>query len=140
MPLHPSDRPSRGPFLTACAVLFGLLALSNLLKPLQLGGERTGFVLFGIRLAGAANQIVAPLFGVFLGMYAYGIWRMRRFALPMGHFYAIYVVLNIFMFSYLAPTPSGAAQWLFGLGYATVAVGVSASAAVALTRRANVLR
>ena len=52
----------RGQALSIFAVLFALLAVSNLLKPLQLGGEQiTGFVFFGQRLAGTANTIVVTL-------------------------------------------------------------------------------
>jgi hypothetical protein len=71
----------RGPWLTTAAVLFAILAISNLLKPLQIGGEQTGFVFLGERLGGVANTVAGPIFGVFLAAYAAGIWGMRRFAL-----------------------------------------------------------
>ena len=71
----------RGGALTVFAICFALLAISNLLKPLQIGGDRTGFVLLGTRLSGIPNDIVGPLFGIFLAVYAYGIWNMRRFAM-----------------------------------------------------------
>ena len=90
---------NRGQALTIFAILFGLLAISNLLKPLQIGGGQTGFVFFGQRLSGTPNMIIGPLFGLFLGLYAYGIWNMRRFALAMGHAYALYVILNLILFS-----------------------------------------
>ena len=44
--------------LRVAAVLFALLAVSNLLKPVQLWGVHTGFVLFGHRLSGMANALV----------------------------------------------------------------------------------
>jgi len=44
-------RAERGPFLTVAAILFGLLAISNLLKPLEIG-PTTGFVFLGKRLSG----------------------------------------------------------------------------------------
>ena len=73
----------RGAFLTIAAVLFGLLGVSNLLKPFQIGGAETGFVFFGQRLAGMANTIIGPLFGLTLLAYAIGIWGLRRWALPL---------------------------------------------------------
>lgn len=130
----------RGSALTTFAVLFGILALSNLLKPLQLGGAHTGFVFFGNRLTGTANTLIAPLFGIFLAVYAYGIWTMRRFALPMGHAYATYVVLNLILWSFNDPNEKTPRYMVFAVVYAAVAIGVSLAAAVLLTKRKAELR
>jgi hypothetical protein len=127
--------PARGRALTVCAVLFGVLAVSNLLKPLQLGGAQTGFVLFGRRLSGTANAVAGPLFGVFLAVYAASIWRMKRLALPLAHLYAGYVVLNLVLFMIVTERPSGPGRLAFGLVYAAVAGGVSVGAARLLSRR-----
>lgn len=128
------SQATRGRALTIFAILFGLLAISNLLKPLQIG-EQTGFVLFGSRLSGTPNLIAGPLFGIFLAIYAYGIWTMRRFALPMSHAYALYVILNLIFFTFRTPTPDTVGYKIFGAVYAAIAIGVSLSAAVMLTRR-----
>lgn len=125
---------NRGPDLKVFAVLFALLAVSNLSKPLQLGGEQIGFIFFGQRLTGTANAIVGPLFGIYLLVYAFGIWRMKRFALPMGHAYATYVVLNLIMFTAKNPRPPGVGPIIFGIVYMTVAIGVSGGAAYLLTK------
>jgi hypothetical protein len=116
------------------AVLFALLAISNLLKPLQFGGEQTGFVFFGQRLSGTANMIAGPLFGIYLLVYAYGLWRMKRFALPMGHAYATYVVLNLIMFTAKNTPPPGIGYQIFGIVYSLIAVGVAGGAAYLLTK------
>lgn len=126
---------TRGSTLTIFAILFGVLAISNLLKPFPFGGEQTGFVLFGSRLSGLANTIAGPLFGIFLAIYAYGIWTMRRFALPMGHAYATYVILNLIFFTFRTPTPDTVGYRIFGVVYAAIAIGVSLAAAVLLTKR-----
>jgi hypothetical protein len=128
---------SRGPWLTTVAVLFAVLAVSNLLKPFQLGGDQTGFVFFGKRLAGTPNAIIGPLFGAYLAAYAAGIWGMRRFALPLARIYAAYVVLNLILFNFRTPPPPGAgAGWqLFGLVYAVIAIGVSVGTARVLATR-----
>jgi hypothetical protein len=125
---------NRGPDLKVFAVLFALLAVSNLSKPLQLGGEQIGFIFFGQRLTGTANAIVGPLFGIYLLVYAFGIWRMKRFALPMGHAYATYVVLNLIMFTAKNPRPPGVGPIIFGIVYMIVAIGVSVGAAYLLTK------
>jgi len=125
----------RGRALTIFAILFGILAVSNFLKPFQFGGEQTGFVFFGSRLSGVANTIIGPLFGAFLAVYAYAIWNMRRFALPMAHFYATYVILNLILFSMRNTTPDTVGAKVFGIVYSTVAIGISLGSAVLLTQR-----
>lgn len=126
--------------LTVFAVLFGILAISNLLKPLELTSD-AGFVFFGHRLSGTPNMIMGPLFGLFLGAYAAGIWGMRRYALPMAWAYAVYVLINLILFNFYGPKPEGAGigYAIFGLGYAVVALGVSFGAAAALRQRAAAL-
>ena len=129
--------PDRGPLLTLLAVLFGLLALSNLAKPLEAGlggGLRPGFVLFGHRLSGTANAVVGPLFGLYLLVYAAGIWRRRRWALPVGTVYAVYVIVNLTLFMLRDPEPMREGV-LFGAIYALVALGVSWGAVWVLSQR-----
>lgn len=130
----------RGRALTIFAVLFALLAVTNLLKPFHLEGADTGFVFFGQRLSGTANAIVGPLFGLYLLVYAFGIWRMQYFALPMGHAYAVYVILNVILFTMRNEQPRGLDYQVFGVVYATIAIGVSLGAAVILTQRKDELR
>ncbi len=79
-----AERP-RGRLLTIFAILFGLLAISNFLKPFHLNGA--SFVFLGTKMTGAANAILAILFGILLAVYAYGIWAMRKFALPIAYIY-----------------------------------------------------
>jgi hypothetical protein len=131
------DGPRRGTALSACAVLFGLLAVSNFSKPLQLGGSQTGFVLLGHRLSGAANAIAGPLFGLYLLIYAVGIWRLRRWALPMAWAYAGYVVANLVLFSLNNPQPRGGV--MFVVVYAAIAIGVSTGAGYLLSQRRETL-
>jgi hypothetical protein len=128
--------PGRSRALTIFAILFVLLAVSNFLKPFQFGGEEhTGFVLFGKRTTGATNMLVGPLFGLYLLLYAYGIWSMRRWALPMGVAYMLYVMLNMILFPIRTPQPPGVGYQIFGLIYAAVAIGVTGSAVWQLGRR-----
>ena len=120
----------RGNILTVFAVLFAILAVSNLLKPLQLN-ESTGFVLFGSRLSGMPNAIAAIVAGLYLLVYAYGIWQMKRFVVGMAHAYALYVILNLLLFMYSDEAQLG----LFYLLYSVVEIGVSLGSAILLTKR-----
>ena len=124
---------------TIFTVLFSLLAVSNLLKPFRLGSDETGFVLLGERLSGMANTIVGPLFGLFLALYAFAIWKRKRFAIPLGHAYATYVILNLILFQVKNVTPPGMGYVIFGIIYSLIAVGVSLGAAIFLTRNKMLL-
>jgi hypothetical protein len=124
---------------TIFTILFSLLAVSNLLKPFRLGSDETGFVLLGERLSGMANTIVGPLFGLFLALYAFAIWKRKRFAIPLGHAYATYVILNLILFQVKNVAPPGISYVIFGIIYALIAVCVSLGAAIFLTRNKMLL-
>ena len=132
-------RAERGPFLTVAAILFGILAISNLSKPLQIG-PHTGFVLLGKRLDGTPNLIAGPIFGAILATYAYGVWTMRKWAVPLGGLYAAYVIANLVLVPFRTPLPQGPeGSALFGLVYAAVAIGVSGGAWWTLSKRRDEL-
>jgi hypothetical protein len=126
----------RGTALTIFAILFALLGVSNALKPLETSAQH-GFVFFGQRLSGTPNLIAGPAFAILLWAYAFGIWRMRRWALPLGCAYAAYVIVNLALYSPgEGQAPSSTA---FVLGYIAIAVGVSSGAAYLLYRRRDEL-
>ena len=129
---------SRGGVLTVCAVLFALLAVSNFLKPFHLD-PNAGFVFLGVKTHGIANAILGPAFGALLAAYAFGIWQMRRWALPIAYAYAAYVILNLSLYSIRNAGSPGQPPPLFMLGYIVVAVGVSAGTALLLHRRRHEL-
>jgi hypothetical protein len=133
-----ADSSKRGQALTVFAILFGLLAVSNILKPMQFSADQ-GFVFFGTRLTGFWNAVLGPLFGVFLLTYAYGIWNMKRFAMAMGHAYATYVIINLIAFSMSNPSPQSMGEKVFIAVYAIVAIGVSVASAAILTKRKDEL-
>jgi len=127
---------SRGVTLTILAMLFSLMALSNFGKPFA-HNPGVGFVFFGTRLSGAVNMIVAPIFGMILAVYVYGILAMRKFALPLGIFYAAYVIVNmpLFILRYRGTTVMQEHSWAYLVPYPFVAIGVSSGAAWLLYRR-----
>jgi hypothetical protein len=122
----------RGTTLTIFAILFGLLALSNFLKPFHLNDA--AFVFLGTKMTGAANAILAILFGILFAAYAYGIWAMRKFALQIAYIYFPWVVLNMILFgmkSHAGPQPSpGSAILSIAIG-----IGVPLAAVIVLNRR-----
>ncbi len=113
--------------LRVFAALFVLLAISNLLKPLEMN-ESHGFVLFGTRLAGTANMIAGPVFGIYLLVYAIGIFMQKRYAVGMGIAYATYVIANLVAWSMFKPD-TAESSLAFSLGYMAIAIGVSGGAA-----------
>jgi hypothetical protein len=129
---------SRGPVLTTFAVLFAILGLSNFLKPFHLD-PNTGFVFFGMKTHGIANAILGPAFGALVVVYAIGIWRMRQWVLPIAYAYAVYVILNLLLYSIRNAGSTGQPSLAFMIVYIAVAVGVSAGSAVLLHRRKHEL-
>jgi hypothetical protein len=123
--------------MTTLAVLMGLLAISNFLKPVTQAMEpagNAGFVFFGHRLHGVANAVMGPLFGLILAAYAYGVWTRKRWVVALATAYAVYVVLNLLLFA-VSPPPGSETPVLFLLLYVVVAIGVSAGGALYLRRR-----
>jgi hypothetical protein len=130
-----SQRP-RGATLTILAVLLSLMALSNFGKTFT-HHSGVGFVFFGMRLSGISNMIVAPIFGIIIAVYVYGILAMRKFALPLGIAYAAYVIVNmpLFVLRYHGTAVMQEHSWAYLVPYPFVAIGVSSGAAWMLYRR-----
>jgi hypothetical protein len=96
-----NETARRGWFLTVMTVLFLLLALSDFTKPLQYVNNPAvgGLVVLGHKFHGVAhNLILGPIFGVILLIYAYGIWTMRAWVLPLSFVYAFYVPANMVLY------------------------------------------
>lgn len=127
---------SRGAALTILALLLALMAISDFGKPFA-HNPGVGFVFFGLRLSGAANMIVAPIFGAIIAAYVFGILAMRRYALPLGVFYAAYVIVNmpLFILRYHGTPVMQEHSWAYLVPYPFVAIGVSSGAAWLLYRR-----
>ncbi len=132
---------SRGAALTILALLLALMAISNFAKPFS-HNPGVGFVFLGTRLSGVPNMIVATIFGIMLSVYVYGIITMRKFALPIGIFYAAYVIINmpLFILTYHGTAVMQEHSWAYLIPYPFVAIGVSSGAAWLLYRRKAELR
>ncbi len=129
--------PARGPVLTTLAILMGLTALNDFSKPFSQAlapeGITTGFVFFGQQLTGTANAVVGSLFGLLLAVYAYGVWTLQAWVVPLAGVYALYVLTNLTLF-FRHPPPDLEESLVFGLVYISVAVGVSGGGALYLFR------
>jgi hypothetical protein len=121
--------------LTTLAILFAILALTDILKPLHLEGPTTGLVFFGKRLSGTPDAILGPILGIILLIYAAGIWRMRRYAMYLGFAYAIYVTINLALYSARNPAPPSQGDMIFGIVYIVLALAFSWGTAILLSRR-----
>jgi hypothetical protein len=117
--------------LRVFAVLIALRALTNVFKPL---GAGSGLVFFGKLLSGAANVVLAPLVGVYMLVYCYGIWTERRFALPMGIVYAVFVAINMALFPVLQPLPESVTPFRYGV-FVVVGLGIAVATVWLLARR-----
>lgn len=127
-----TDRPPGRILLRAFALLFGLMALSNAIKPFAYAAD-IGLVFFGNRLTGTANTVGSLAFSALLATYAVSIWREKRPALPIGVAYAIYVIVNLVLWNRNRPDDAEAPA-IFGLPYLVAAIGVSSGAALLLWR------
>jgi hypothetical protein len=125
----------RGTALTVLAILFAIMAVSDILKPLHLEGPTTGLVFFGKRLSGAPNAILGPILGIVLLIYAAGIWRMSRYALYLGYAYAIYVTINLILFSARNLPLISQGEIIIGIVYIVFALALSWGTPVLLSRR-----
>lgn len=74
----------------------------DLLRPLEIGSLQ-GFVFLGNRLTGTASFVFGLVFAGYLGLFAWGIWSMRRWAQPMSVAYATYVMVSLALFHARTP-------------------------------------
>ena len=92
---------SRGVFLTIITVLFVLLALSDFTKFFQFARhpEVGGLVILGHKFQSIGkNLVLGWIVGAVLLTYAYGIWNLRAWVLPISIVYAFYVPVNMVLF------------------------------------------
>jgi hypothetical protein len=117
--------------LRICTVLIALRGLTNVVKPL---GAGSGLVFFGTLMTGTANLILAPLLGAYMLALAYGMWAMRRFALPMVIAYAVFVPINMVLFVIIEGIPARYSAAQYGI-FMIAGIGVTAGAAWLLAQR-----
>src|SRR5260370_10625865 len=124
----------RGTALTILAILFALAAISDSCTPFHLEGPTTGLVFLGRRLSGTPNAVLGPLLGIFLLIYAAGIWNTRRYASTLAYVYAIYVTVNLVLFVTRNPAPASQGEMIFGIVYSILALLLTWGSAILLSR------
>ena len=130
------DPPKPGVALTISALIFVVAAVQSILKPFDTGPE-AGFMLLGFRTDGLLEAIVARVHAALMLGLAYGIWRLRRYALYFLLVYTPYVLLNLILYSlrYEWPAPGDLPAPLIAVIYALIALGVPGGTAYLLSRR-----
>lgn len=123
-----------GVALTAAAALFLVQATQSAVKPF-LTGPTVGFMLLGNRLDGPAEMVAAWVHTILMLIVAYGIWRLRRYALWILIAYTPYVLLNLVLFTWRYEFPG----LVFGVIYAAIALGVPGGTAYLLAARRHEL-
>src|SRR6266851_1157359 len=81
------------------------------------------------------RSLLGPLVGAVLVLYAIGIWRMKRYAVTVAWIYAVYVILNLALFSIRNPSAPTRGEMIFGIVYSIGAILLTVCTAIALTRR-----
>lgn len=134
------NRNSPGVALTVAAGLFILQATQSAAKPF-LTGPNVGFMLLGNRLDGPIEMVVALAHALLMVILAYGIWRLKRYALWALAAYTPYVLLNLVLYSwrYDWHPPEALPAPVFVAIYAAIALGVPGGTAYLLARRRNEL-
>ena len=130
------DRPKPGVTLTILALLFVLVAIESILKPYASGPE-SGFMLLGFRTDGLLEAIVARVHAVLMLGLAYGIWRLKRFALYFLLVYTPYILVNIivYTFRYEWYSPAALSAPVFAAIWTSISLGVPGGTAYLLSRR-----
>jgi hypothetical protein len=130
-PASSLERARTDYFMHAMAILFALLAVSDITKPLQHRNDPShlGLVVLGHRLATfGANAIGGPIFGIFLAIYAFGLWKQKRWLKPLSVVYAFYVPTNLTLFWSLHANPQPTVRFI--VMYLIFALGGSVGTAL----------
>jgi hypothetical protein len=96
--------------LNVLAVLFAGRGVLNLLKRFRTG---TGMVFFGHLLP--PETLVAPLVGVSMILYAWGLWTRAAWAIPLGVAYAVFATANLLLFPVYNVMPERIPIWAYGI-------------------------
>jgi hypothetical protein len=79
--------------LNVLAVLFAGRGAMNVLKPF---GTGSGLVFLGHLLP--PDTLLAPLVGLVMVLYAWGLWTRAAWAIPLGVAYAVLATANLLLF------------------------------------------
>jgi hypothetical protein len=96
--------------LRLLAVLFAGRGAMNVAKRF---GTGSGLVFFGKLLP--PDTLLAPLLGLAMIVYAWGLWTHAAWAIPLGVAYAILATANLLLFPVFETMPDRIPMWLYGI-------------------------
>ena len=96
--------------LRLLAVLFAGRGAMNVLKRF---GTGSGLVFFGHLLP--ADTVLAPLLGLAMIAYGWGLWTHAGWAIPLGVAYAILATANLLLFPVFTPMPERIPMWAYAI-------------------------
>ena len=76
------------------------------------------------------NLVFGPIFGIVLAAYAFGVWKLRAWVLPLSIVYAFYVPVNLVLFWSLHQLPPPTVGFI--VMYLFLSVGGSVGTAIYL--------
>ena len=96
--------------LRLLAALIAFRAVGNFLKRF---GTGSGLVVLGHLLP--PETPLAPLLGVAMWVYAYGLWTEAAWALPLGVAYAVFATANLLLFPVYTGLPPSITPWMYAV-------------------------
>jgi len=128
-----ADPGRRDKLLTVLRVLAVLIAVRSLMNVGKPFGTGSGLVFFGFLLNGPVMWVLAPALGIYMLAWAYGLWGLRGYAVPMGFAYLMLVAVNLIGFPLTEGLRAGVTLPMYAV-YALVAFGTPALAQWLLLR------
>ena len=107
---------TRANVLKLLGLLVALRSLGNLFKRF---GSGSGLVVFGALWP--PDTLLAPILGVLMLLYGYGLWTQAAWALPLGVAYAVFATANLVLFPSVTGLSPGIPPWAYGV-YAVVGI------------------
>ena len=96
----------------AIAILIVVRAATNFGKPFSATAR---FVVLGHLMGGLWTSLFAPLFGVAMLVYAFGLWHARPWARPLGIAYAVWATINVIAFPLIEGVPERFEPWMYAV-------------------------
>ena len=116
---------------TVLRVLAAMIAIRGVGNALKRFGTGSGLVVFGRLLP--ADTPLAPLLGVGMLAYAWGLWTAAGWAVPLGVAYALFATANLLLFPLRTGLPPGLAPGLYAV-YVVFGIALSWGAVWLLVR------
>jgi hypothetical protein len=101
---------TRATVLKLLGVAIAFRSLGNLFKRF---GTGSGLVVFGALWP--PDTLLAPILGMLMLLYGYGLWTQAAWALPLGIAYAVLATANLVLFPFVTGLPPRIPPWAYGV-------------------------